>query len=77
MAISVPEGSSSIVFTPGANIPAGIITVRGAGEVEVSLNGGAANSVTFNNSFSTRSNFIKKLLWKYLDTLNRVRIFTT
>ena len=51
MAISVPEGSSSIVFTPGANIPAGIITVRGAGEVEVSLNGGAANSVTFNNSF--------------------------
>lgn len=51
MAISVPEGSSSIVFTPGANIPGGIITVRGAGDVNVSLNGGASNSVSFDNRF--------------------------
>jgi hypothetical protein len=49
MAISVPEGSSSIVFTPGTNIPGGLITLRGAGKVEVSLNGGAANIVEFDN----------------------------
>lgn len=49
MAISIPEGQSSISFTPGTNIPGGIITLRGAGEVVVSLNGGAANTVTFDN----------------------------
>ena len=49
MAISIPEGQSSISFTPETNIPGGIITLRGAGEVVVSLNGGAANTVTFDN----------------------------
>jgi hypothetical protein len=49
MGIAIPEGQSSITFTPGTNIPGGIITLRGAGEVEVSLNGGAANNISFDN----------------------------
>ena len=49
MGIAIPEGQSSVSFTPGTNIPSGMITLRGAGEVEVSLNGGAANTVAFDN----------------------------
>ena len=49
MGIAIPEGQSSVSFTPGTNIPSGIITLRGAGEVEVSLNGGASNTVAFDN----------------------------